>query len=414
MTITTNMPPTVFSDAGVTFQQPDALLNGACLDIQAAFNNQLNLDATVSSTLVTPQGQLASTQTAVRLEKDANVAFIANQFNPATCSGIWQDGMGKFFYNMQRLPALPTIVSVTCTGLSGVIIPVGAVVSDVSGNLYTSTQAETIGIGGTVDIDFACTVTGAVSCPAGAITGIYNNGGAIGWDSVTNATDGALGQDVETPQAFEERRQLSIGIYGHSMVSSIVGNVYRTVPNIAMVYAMDNDTDAPVTTLGVTLSAHSVYVAAVGGTDLDVATAIFNKKSGGCAYVGNTSVTVQDTDGYDTPYPSKVVKFTRPSALPVYFAVDAVNDPRLPADRDTLVKNAIIAQFEGTNGATRAKIASLIQAGKYFAPVQAAIPSIVINSLFVGSSASPITPSLQVNADKYPTLTAANIEITWS
>jgi len=181
-----------------------------------------------------------------------------------------------------------------------------------------------------------------------------------------------------------------------------------------MVYAMDNDTDASVTTLGVTLSAHSVYVAAVGGTDLDVATAIFNKKSGGCAYVGNTSVTVQDTDGYDTPYPSKVVKFTRPSALPVYFAVDAVNDPRLPADRDARVKNAIIAQFEGTNGATRTKIASLIQAGKYFAPVQADIPSIVINSLFVGSSASPVTPSLQVNADKYPTLTAANIEITWS
>ena len=413
MTITTNMPPTVFSDTGVTFQQPDVLLNGACLDIQAAFNNQLNLDANDSSTLVTPQGQIASTQTAVRLEKDASIAFIANQFNPNTCSGIWQDGMGKFFYNMQRLPALPTIVNVTCTGLSDVTIPAGAVVSDVSGNLYASTQAGTIGIGGTVNIDFACTVTGAVSCPASAISSIFNSGGAIGWDSVTNASGGLLGQAVETPQAFEERRQLSIGIYGHSMVGSIVGNVYRNVPNIEQVFATDNDTDAPITVLGVTLPAHSVYVAAVGGTDLDVATAIFNKKSGGCAYVGNTSVTVQDTDGYDTPYPSKVVKFTRPTALPVYFAINAVNDSQLPADRDTRVKGAILAQFNGTNGATRAKIATLIQAGKYFAPVQSAMPSIVINSISVGSTASPTTPSLQVNADKYPTLTAANIAITW-
>jgi len=413
MTITTNMPPTVFDSNGVTFQQPDVLLNGACLDIQTAFDNQLILDATESSTLVTPQGQIASTQTAVRLEKDANVAFITNQFNPATCSGIWQDGMGKLFYNMQRLPALPTIVRVTCTGLADVIIPAGAVVSDVAGNLYSSAQNGTIDISGTVDIDFSCTVTGAISCPTGAITSIYNNGGAIGWDSATNSSDGILGQDVETQQAFEARRQLSIGIYGHSTLSAIVGNIYRTVADIEMVYAMDNDTDAPVTVLGVTMPAHSVYVSAVGGTDLAVATAIFNKKSGGCAYDGNTSVVVQDTDSYNTPYPATTVKFTRPAALPVYFAIEAIDDSKLPATRDTLIKNAVLAQFSGTNGSAKAQTGTLIHAGKYYAPIQAAIPAIIINSLSVGSTASPTTPSLQINADKYPTLNTANIAITW-
>ena len=407
------MPATVINGNGAVFQQPDALLAGACADIQAAFNNQLNLDPNVSSTLVTPQGQLASTQTAVRLEKDANIAWMLNQFNPSTCSGIWQDGMGKFFYNMTRLPALPTIVTVTCMGLSGVVIPAGAIVADLSGNLYASSQDGTIGIGGTVDIDFACTETGAISCPAGAITTIYNTGGAIGWDTVTNTTDGILGQAVETQQAFETRRQLSIGIYGHSMISSIIGNIYRTVDGIEMVYGMDNDTDAPVTTLGVTMPAHSVYIAAVGGTDLDVATAIFNKKSGGCAYVGNTSVTVQDTDNYGSPYPQKIVKFTRPSALPVYFAVTAVNDLTLPATRDLLIKAAIQAQFAGQNGNTKAQTGTLIHAGQYFAPIQAAVPNIIINSLFVGSLASPTASSLQINADKYPILNDANIVINW-
>jgi len=38
------MPPTVFDSNGVTFQQPDVLLEGACADIQAAFDNTLNLD----------------------------------------------------------------------------------------------------------------------------------------------------------------------------------------------------------------------------------------------------------------------------------------------------------------------------------------------------------------------------------
>jgi len=197
------------------------------------------------------------------------------------------------------------------------------------------------------------------------------------------------------------------------MVSSIVGNIYRTVDGIEMVYAMDNDTDAPVTVLGVTMPAHSVYVSAVGGTDLDVATAIFNKKSGGCAYDGNTSVTVQDTDSYNTPYPATTVKFTRPDPLPVYFAIEAIDDSTLPATRDQLIKNAVLAQFSGTNGSAKAQTGSLIHAGRYYAPIQAAIPDIVINSLFVGSTASPTTPSLQINADEYPTLNTANIAITW-
>lgn len=410
---TTNMPPTLFTEEGAIYPQPDELLAGACADIQAAFNNQLYLDSTDSASLVTPQGQLASTLTAVRLEKDSTLNYFSSMFDPNTCQGIWQDGMGAFFYNMKRLPALPTLVDVICTGLAGITIPAGAQVSDAEGNIYESSNAGLIDSSGTVVIQFANTVTGPIGCPIGAIDTIYNARGVIGWDSVVNLQAGLQGQNVETPQAFEARRQLSLGIYGHSQVSSMVGNVYRTVPNINMVFGAENDTDAPLVVLGVTLQAHSVYIAALGGADYDVAYAVFLKKSAGSAYNGNTIVVVYDTDGYNTPYPPTTVKFERPSAMPIFFSVEAIDDPALPADRDARIKAAIQAQFNGLNGAARAVIGSKINAGLYYAPVQAALPAVVLNSIHVGDTAAPTTSSVQVNADKYPSLDAANITINW-
>ena len=410
--ITTAMPPVVFTADGVTYPTAQELKTGAYLDIQSAFGNELNLDPNDISTDVTPQGQIGVTMTAVRLEKDANVAFMANMFNPNTSMGIWQDGFGLFFYGQERLPALPTIVNVECTGLVGITIPAGAQVQDTTANIYQSTQGGIVGASGKVVIPFANIATGVIPCNAGTVTTIYNNKGVIGWDSVTNPADGIVGTDVETQQAFEARRQLSIGYYGHSQVSSIVGNVYK-VDGVQMVWGAENDTGSQKTINGVSLVAHSIYISAVGGTDDAVARAIFDKKSCGSAYNGNTTVVVQESDGYHTPYPTTEVKFTRPYNLRVYFAVEAVDDVVLPPNRDSQIRAAIMAQFHGANGAAKATIGGVIHAGKYYCPIQTAVPNIVVNTIAVGDTASPISSSLVVDGDKVPTLNENDIEITW-
>ena len=43
----------------------------------------------------TPQGQIIDSETAAIHQKDSELAFLANQFNPKTSSGIWQDALGK-------------------------------------------------------------------------------------------------------------------------------------------------------------------------------------------------------------------------------------------------------------------------------------------------------------------------------
>ncbi|MCT6976503.1 hypothetical protein M1734_23820, partial [Salmonella enterica subsp. enterica serovar Yoruba] len=52
---------------------------------------------------------------------------------------------------------------------------------------------------------------------------------------------------------------------------------------------------------------NSVFVSAAGGEPADVAYAIWQKKSLGCSYNGNTSYTVLDKNGYEAPYPEYVV-----------------------------------------------------------------------------------------------------------
>jgi hypothetical protein len=141
-----------------------------------------------------------------------------------------------------------------------------------------------------------------------------------------------------------------------------------------------------VTVGGVTLAAHSLYVAAVGGTDLDVATAIWTKKAPGCAYNGNTTVTVTDPNsGYTVP-PTYSVTFERPASLPVLFEVTIINSAQVPSNALALVQAAIVNAFGGGDGGPRARIASTILATRFVAPVVALGSWAQVQQIEVGSA----------------------------
>ncbi|KAG1446471.1 hypothetical protein G6F57_017319 [Rhizopus arrhizus] len=168
---------------------------------------------------------------------------------------------------------------------------------------------------------------------------------------------------------------------------------------------------ANVTVGGVTLIPHSIYVAVVGGAAASIADAIWRKKSNWADYNGNTSYTVQDTAGYDFPYPSYVVKWQTPTALPVLFAVQIANNPSLPSNIVALTKQAIIAAFNGAEGGLRARIGSTLFASRYYAPIVAIDPSISIISLLLGTT-SPTLPSVTIPINRTPTISEANITVS--
>jgi uncharacterized phage protein gp47/JayE len=399
--MTTNVPSVQFTDAGLVLPTESAILTGVQADIDAAFGGGVN------PALETPQGQLASSTTAIIGDKNDLFALYVNQVDPDFASGRMQDAIGQIYF-IDRKPATPTSVIATCTGLVNTPIPVGAQARASDGNLYVCTQAGTIPVGGSIDLAFACAIDGPISCPAGSLNQIYQS--IPGWDTINNAADGTVGANVESRADFEFRRKQSVALNAVNSLQSIYANVLN-VTDVLDAYVTENTTGSPITVGGQTLVAHSIYVAVVGGAASDIATAIWNKKSLGASYNGNTSFTVTDTSGYDFPFPSYVVTWETPSALPILFAVQIANNPGLPANIVALVQQAIIGAFNGTDGGVRARIGSTIFASRFYGPITALGTNVSILSLLLGPT-TPTLASFTVPINNTPTITAANISVT--
>ena len=378
--MTSSVPTPTFGLRGFIAPSETAILTGVRADMNSAFGGNLNPG------LETPQGQLATSMTAVIGYADDTFCYYTNMVDPAYAMGRMQDAIARIYF-LERNPAQPPVVSALCTGLPGVVIPPNAQALANDGNRYVCTDGGIIPGSGSITLTFSCTAVGPIACPAGSLTQIYQ---AIpGWDSITNPTDGVLGTNVESRSAFEERRAASVALNANGSLPAIQGAVL-SVAGVLDAYVTENATNAPVTVLGYTLVANSLYVAAVGGTDADVAQAIWSRKAPGCSYNGNTTVTVYDLNsGYIAPYPSYAVKFERPNSLAVLFAVNIANNALVPSNAATLIQAAIIAAFAGSDGLERARIGSKIYASRFYAPVAALGSWVEIISLLIGSNNVP-------------------------
>lgn len=380
MAIISTVPKPIFGPKGFIAPAETDVLTGVLADINTAFGGALN------PALETPQGQMASSETAVIGNANDNFCNITNMMDPAYASGRMQDGIGRIYY-ITRLPARPTVVSCLCTGAPGTPIPAGARAKSLDGLIYTCTDGGEIGLDNTVTLTFACNTVGPIACPDNTLNQIYQ---AIpGWDTINNPADGVLGRLTESRADFEARRFESVAKNARGTVQAVQGAVLE-VPNVLDAFSYQNDDDAPVTYRGFELAAHSLYVAAVGGTDQAVAEAIWRKKAPGCVYNGNTNVTVLDTSPvYSEPYPAYTVTFERPDPLTIAFSVVIADNSQVPSDAAAQIQAAIIASFAGADGGARARIGSTIYASRFICPVAALGAWAQVVSLQIGSANTP-------------------------
>ena len=469
--MTSSVPEIEFTESGLVLPTETDILTAVQADMDAAFGGGLN------PALETPQGQMASSQTAIFGAKNSEFAYYVNQVDPQYSSGRMQDAIGRIYF-LTRKPARSTAVTATLGGVAGAVIPVGALAQDTNGNTYASSGEATIGISGNVDVEFQNIQTGPIACPAGSLINVFQS--VNGWDTITNAADGALGADVESRADFEYRRKNSVALNGRDTVQSIYANVFDQ-DNVLDVYVIDNmkgdcsftgsistttltvsavasgrlvvgsvitgtgvtagtritafvggtggvgtytvnnsqtigpiDMSSPATVYGATdysIGKNSLYVAAVGGLDADVANAIWEKKSTGCSTVGNTMETVTDDSGYSYPQPTYDIYFERPAALPILFAVEIVDNPVLPSNIVQLIKDAIMDQFNGVSGTGRERIGADIFSSRYYSSVSLINPNISIISILIGTVTATLT-TVSVGIDEYPTLSESDISVT--
>lgn len=421
----TSVPQIQFTDAGVIVPSEADILTGTQADINAAFGGVLGPG------LTTPQGQVASSEAAVISNKDGQILYLANQFDPQYASGRFQDALARVYF-LTRKPAQATAVTCTLGGIAGTPIPAGTLAQDTSSNTYVLLTSVTIGAGGTVISQWQNQVAGPIACPDGTLTRVYQQ--INGWDTITNPSDGIIGNVVESRADFEFRRQNSVALNGRGTNQAVYAAVFE-INNVLDCFVIDNPSgleDANNPTFQGTpnpshypLAPHSIYIAVVGGIDAEIALAIWGKKDDGCDYaafpVGQSPVpgmgtvstqTVADTT-YSFPQPQYQVSFIRPVGLPIYFSVQIVNAANLPSTLTAMVKAAIIAQFNGQNGNARARIGGSVIAAQYYAVVSNIGSYVTLLGVQVGTSPAPSGEQAQVGIDQTPSISASNITVTY-
>lgn len=399
----TNVPAVQWTPNGLVIPSEQEVLQGVLADLDQAFGGGMNPG------LTTPQGQLATSETAIIGNNNSELIALINAVDPAYAYGRMQDALCRIYF-LERRPATPSRAACLCVGAASTIIPVGALVTD-GVNTWVCSEGGVIGPGGSVTLNFDCSVTGPVPAVAGAINKIYRT--IPGWDTVTNPSDAILGTVVETRSELEQRRNQTLMANSIGTVQAMLGAILK-IDGVTDAYIYSNDTSGNETVSGITIGAHQVYCAVSGGDSLDVATALWKKKPPGSPWFnGNTTVTVYDSEGYEPPYPAYTVKFEDPAALPILFEVTIAASNQVPATYQSLIQAAIIAAFAGADGGPRARIGSTIYASRFYAPVAALGPWAQIISIKIGTSVAN-ADDLTVPINRVPTVAPSDITVVAS
>lgn len=287
----------------------------------------------------TPQGQIIDSQVATVNQKDSEVLYLAQQFDPRTAEGRFQNALAEIYF-IKRKPAINSYAMCTINGRAGTQINAGALIeSEIDGTQWSLDQNVTIPANETITAKFTCLTEGAISASAGTLTKIVTT--VTGWDTVTNTT-AIVGSLEESQSAFEQRRKDSVSLNARSTVNAVYANVAQCDGVIA-VYAVDNKKNIAEAIDNYTLTPHSIFVSVIGGENADIAKAIYNNLSAGCDYNGNTSVDI--TNEYSGAV--ETVKFYRPAQFNIYVKVQIQNSASLQNDYENIVKQAVYNNFYG-------------------------------------------------------------------
>jgi len=243
-----------------------------------------------------------------------------NQSSPLTAVGAGMDRVVKI-NGLARLPYTFSTAPVVITGTVGTVIANGFV-QDTSGNQWALPTTVTISTGGSITVTVTYTTPGAIVAEPGTITTIATPIG--GWTGATNPSVSIPGSPVETDSQLRARQAISVALPSSTRLAGTIADVLA-VPGVVNLATFENPTGTvsdgvtiygyPAgTPLPAGLPAHSITVVVLGGTDLAIATAIYDNRGIGCYTNGTTSQVVVDPNtGY-----SMTMRFYRPTPVPIY------------------------------------------------------------------------------------------------
>ena len=320
-----------YDTTGITIQTLSEILD----EREANLQTFLGTDFTISGDNAIANLQLADADREFDLQE--LLLYIAMQLDPDQAEGIWFDFICAL-NNIKRYSPEKTLIPLTITGTPNVSKNAGTiiVVDEDTDEYFTNVEAFTVGVGGTIATTFQATSFGDISASSGhtyslktASSGISS----VAWDGTGTYS---IGRYAETDIELRARREYTVELSASSTLASIRANVSE-VDGVSYLNIYENDTISTVDTI----PAKSFEVVVLGGDDVEIATAILEKKGAGIQAYGTDTETILDENGN-----SFVIGFTRPTETPIELRITATVSSLQPESWETDVKQKIVEKFE--------------------------------------------------------------------
>lgn len=238
--------------------------------------------------------------------------------------------------------------------------------------------------------------SGPITQPANTIDTIATP--ILGWDSVTNPTSAISGNDRETDEALRLRFRNGKFDRATNSIDSIYSALINT-DGVTEVTIYENDTSL-VDANGV--PGHSFLPIILGGLSTEIAKAIWDNKPIGILSYGNTTVNINDQQGF-----AHAISFSRPNPVVIYIRMDITTDVNFPANGNDAIRSALVQYFQDNFGTGDDVIYS-----RLYTPINS-IAGHQVESLRVGTSPNPVgSGNVVINFDQIASLSSVNIEIS--
>ncbi|HEY3987933.1 MAG TPA: hypothetical protein VGM02_01460 [Acidobacteriaceae bacterium] len=328
------------------------------------------------------------------------VQLVYNARSPITAVGSDLDSVVKL-NGLVRGGATQSTCPVTLSGTAGSTITNG-VCTDQAGNSWALPASITIGSGGTANATATCATPGPISASVNTITSIATP--TAGWTSVTNNAAATLGQLVEADSALRARQAISVALPGLTMLQSTIAAIAATT-GVTRYLALENPSGA-VDSYG--NPAHSITAVVEGGTDADVAQAIYSKRGIGCFTNGTTTISVSDpVNGTAIP-----ISFDRPTYVPIFVTMTVHGQSGFSSSTLTAIQTAIVNYLNSLQIGESLNYSAIYFAAQSVMP-NPSLPQFSVRSVAIGTAASPTGMSdISINFNEVAQGVIANVSVS--
>ncbi|WP_100523407.1 baseplate J/gp47 family protein [Mycobacteroides abscessus] len=263
-------------------------------------------------------------------------AVYFNSF-PSTATGISLQRLVKF-KGMSKILAAEAFGKIQITGTPNAIIPSGFLLSTSNGVFFETIDDLILDNMGVGEVEIRAIEKGSIgNVEIGEINEVVELSNDV--ESVTNLEPTAGGRESETDAELKKRFD-DLTPSGGSSSESVEATLLE-VAGVRDAIVRDNTLNE-VSADGLPPKCIAPFV--FGGTDTDVAKAIFSVKAGGIQSYGTTVVEVADTKGS-----IHLIGFTRPTVIDIFINVQLVTNSFFPADGNQKVRTSILKYIGGAD-----------------------------------------------------------------